>query len=360
MFAVLELDNELQFMDNMLGLKGKVKGWGHEHIREILPDFFYRELVALWNEFLRRKYGSQERLLSAWGRMDEGESLDEGTVDLQPCYANADKYPKERGEDIVKFYRQLFWKAASEFVSLIRELGCKVPVILHTIASIHGLHIAYSNSPGDAISYGNYWMQFADEPRIKRRPPLRYPWYTFIEGGPGFPFLHPYRQEGKPLLLYEINCQRTDKFRAEFPLLHAVCASWADLDGVFFYIWDYGFSRDEKRLPKDHLYYPTMDHPPHGYILYSDEVFLATCLTAGKIFLHGYLKPPERPTVVRYGREDLDNIRQQWYGVLHRIYATALKHGLSIAFDPSSERTRIEGEALEAEGLRKWSLDKRL
>lgn len=193
---------------------------------------------------------------------------------------------------------------------------------------------------------------------MKKNPPLRYPWYSFVETGWGWGFLHPYKQVGKPLLLYEINCFRTDKFRAEFPLLHAICGSWSDLDGIFFYQWDYHFSRGEATLWDDRLYYPTPDHEWHGVTTYSDEVFLSQALTAGLLFRHGLLKPPEKPTIVRYGRNDLSNIHQHWYGVLHRIFPTMLLHGLQITFDPNLTETKVEGQTMDEKewGEQDWRI----
>ena len=44
-------------------------------------------------------------------------------------------------------------------------------------------------------------------------------------------------------------------------------------------------------------------------------------LTAGRIFTQGLLKPPPNPTIVRYGNDELNNIRQKWYGILHGLDA---------------------------------------
>ena len=191
--GVYELDNELQFMDNMMGIKGKA-GYGHADVEDVLPPFFVEELQKQWHSFLRRKYGTDESLRAAWGSMNTGESLSAGTVLLQPTYATAAKYPASRGSDIVAFYRQLFVETSQELVRHIRSFGTAgrgaavVPIIFHTIASVHGLHIAYSNSAADAVAYGNYWMQYADEERVAKKQPLHYPWYSYVERGPGIGF----------------------------------------------------------------------------------------------------------------------------------------------------------------------------
>lgn len=220
------------------------------------------------------------------------------------------------------------------------------------------MHIAYSNSFGDAVAYGNYWLQYADRDRLRRKPPLHYLWYSFTERLPGWGFIHPYKQAGKPLLLYEVNCYRTDKFRAEFPLLHALCGSWQDLDGIFFYQWDYAFGRGEENLAIDRLHYPTTDHGWHGVTTYSDQIFLASAFTSGRIFRLRLLKPPENPTVVRYGSKDLNDIRQHWYGALHRVSPTVFLYGLRITFDPSAEGTTIVGKTIEEKQWkgRRWQL----
>lgn len=126
-FGIYELANELQFMDNMLGVKGKT-GWGHSSVEEILPPFFVQELRQAWNEFLRQRYGSDEALLKSWGKLDEGESLVRGAVKLQPTYETARNYPEQRGRDIVDFYRHLFVETCGEFVKHIRKQGKVVPL----------------------------------------------------------------------------------------------------------------------------------------------------------------------------------------------------------------------------------------
>ncbi|MGH7829460.1 MAG: hypothetical protein ACREP8_04725, partial [Candidatus Binatia bacterium] len=186
--GIHELDNELQFMDNMLGTKGKTGG-GHSSVEEILPPFFATELKTQWNKYLLKKYRTDKELEVAWGGLESGENLEAGTVGLHPTYATEKNYPRARGTDILNFYRQLYVDTSTELKQHIRSLGTSgrgsavVPIISHTIASVNGLHIAYSNSHADAIAYGNYWMQYADKERLRKKRPLHYPWYSFVEQG---------------------------------------------------------------------------------------------------------------------------------------------------------------------------------
>jgi len=365
--AIYELDNERQFMDQMLGPRGKT-GHGHARVEEVLPPFFAENLQSQWNRYLLHTYGTEEALRRAWGQMDSGEQLRTGTVRLQPTYATAKAYPAARGSDIVAFYRSLFMETCADLKAYIRSFGAAdrgaqvVPIICHTIGSDHGLHLAASNAVGDAIAYGHYWMQYADQGRKQRKPPLHDPWYSFVEQGPKWGFLHPYKQVNKPLLLYETNAYRTDKFRAEFPLLHAIGGSWSDLDGIFYYQWDYGFTRDQQRVVTDRLYYPTTDHGWHGVTMYSDEVFLAQMRTAGRLFLQGLVRPPPQPTVVRYGQDQLNNAHQPWYGVLHGLLPTALRYGVELAIDPKASESKVEGPTVEAKAWngKEWRIGEEL
>ena len=365
-FGIYEIANELQFIDRMLGFKGKL-GFGHSSVEEILPPFFLNELREKWNKFLREKYGSDKGILKAWGKLDSGESVEDDTVKLQPTYQTASQYPEQRGRDIVEFYHNLYVGTCKELVEHIRKQGspgkgCSViPIIFHTISWHHGVHMAYNNFFGDVIAYGGYWAQQADKASLKKKLPLRYPWYTFIETkldmslGPGG-FLHPYKIVGKPTLLYEINCYRSDKFRAEFPILHAICGSWSDLDGIFFYTWDYGFNYNEQTLPNEILRYPTPDHYWHGVVFYTDEIFLSQIFTAGLLFKNRILKPPDKPTIIHYGKDYLFNINQKWYGILHEICPTMLVNGLQIRFDPNLPETKIDGPIVK-EIKKFWKID---
>ncbi|MFA0752058.1 MAG: hypothetical protein SLRJCFUN_002461 [Candidatus Fervidibacter sp.] len=123
-------------------------------------------------------------------------------------------------------------------------------------------------------------------------------------------------------------------------------------------MWDYGFSRGEPTLWDDRLYYPTLDHSWHGVTTYSDEIFLSQAFVSGLLFRLGLLKPPDKPTIVRYGRNDLQNIRQQWYGVLHRVFPTMLLHGLQITFDPNLPETKVEGQMVDEKewGEQDWRI----
>jgi hypothetical protein len=49
-----------------------------------LPKFFQDELLKQWNDFVMKKYGSDEKLKDAWLGLLPGESLNAGTVQLTP------------------------------------------------------------------------------------------------------------------------------------------------------------------------------------------------------------------------------------------------------------------------------------
>jgi hypothetical protein len=72
-------------------------------------------------------------------------------------------------------------------------------------------------------------------------------------------------------------------------------------------------------------------------------------LTAGRIFTQGLLKPPPNPSIVRYGNDELNNIRQKWYGILHGLDPTYLQNGVQIEFDPEASETKVKGPVLKKE-----------
>ncbi|NJK92826.1 MAG: hypothetical protein HC904_13985 [Blastochloris sp.] len=72
-FAVWELANEEWWMRKMVGGR-----WQRE------PAYFRNQLVAKWNDWLKKKYGSDEKLGQAWEQLLPGESLDKGSILLAP------------------------------------------------------------------------------------------------------------------------------------------------------------------------------------------------------------------------------------------------------------------------------------
>jgi hypothetical protein len=71
--VVWELTNEQWWMRHMTGGQ-----W------QSLPAYFRATLIAKWNDFLTKKYGTEANLTKAWGFLFPGEELAGGTVMLAP------------------------------------------------------------------------------------------------------------------------------------------------------------------------------------------------------------------------------------------------------------------------------------
>ena len=108
---------------------------------QAIPEPFKRELEALWNEWLRKRYGSTEALRRAWtdftGRsaLLPGESLEKGTVRLPRMVPERYAPGKRKGlshiarrNDGAVFAYELHRRFFRRMKGELRKLGLKVPL----------------------------------------------------------------------------------------------------------------------------------------------------------------------------------------------------------------------------------------
>ncbi|MBI5723997.1 MAG: beta-galactosidase [Planctomycetes bacterium] len=99
---------------------------------DAIPPFYKQELNKLWNDWLRKKYGSQEKLAEAWGKdMWEYETLEMGTVKRMYMYEFNSLIPKERiprATDQLRFYFELNNGYFTKTKRALRAAGAKQPI----------------------------------------------------------------------------------------------------------------------------------------------------------------------------------------------------------------------------------------
>ena len=337
--ALWELTNENGLVRDLL--EGKHRKW-HPYWQATL-----RRRLAEW---LRAKYGSEARLKSAWGRLEEHESLDSATIRIEPCTDNQGKFPARRCEDVRQFVYDVFVRYSRRLERIIHEAGsasAHTPVTYDTVYQHkHGWY--YAASQGSCLAVGTYTHEGPVEGRkhtaLSKPPELA--WYN----------LQFATVADKPTVIYETNVFRPCPYRAAYPLRVAALAAWHDWDAVFFYVWSNGTVLDQDdplTYVLTGLRYEVPSHTWHGIVFSTDEMFLAGARLAGEAFINFHLPVAPERVRVTIGRKDL--LRGPlWVGDIglpippgtrgryplsSALGATAFRYGVEYAYDMGRDAT---------------------
>jgi len=132
---------------------------------ESLAPHYKQELNRQWNAWLKKKYGTQDELVKAWGpdALFELESMDMGTVKRVPLSDYSNELPAsevKRASDMLRFYAELNNNFFQKTKATLRAAGVKQPI---NGTCWYGPNLAYwadiySNVPGmDYIDRHHYW-----------------------------------------------------------------------------------------------------------------------------------------------------------------------------------------------------------
>ncbi|MBC7288256.1 MAG: beta-galactosidase, partial [Armatimonadetes bacterium] len=288
--ALYELTNENHFPE--WALQGGFRKW---------PQYFQDVMQKRWNAWLRERYGSDERLMQAWGRLEDGESLAAGSVRVAPVLSEASQYPQERLADVHRFIYDLFVGYSKRLERIIREAGecsTRTPVSWDTLHE-HKHKWYYPCSLADLMTVGVYVRGPAQPDRESRRI------------GTGFRAIYNLSFAtvlGKATVVYETNTLKPDYWRADYPVLISAFASTHDWDGVFWYAWADGTVPDEFDADTywaTGLRYAASSHRWHGIVTSTDEVLLASLRLGGAMFIRRAIPATPEPVVLTVGAEDL-------------------------------------------------------
>jgi hypothetical protein len=387
-FAVWELSNEEWWMSRM------VRGaW------QKLPAFFKNQLAARWNEWLGKKYGSDEKLAAAWGKLLPGESLARGTVLLAPmakpspaalsindagAHAQAalaaldqqygrEDFHRQRGADVLEFFLELqlahkqreaaavkSWGKSTRLSPLVWDTGIGYEIqsqYLHQHAEAVA-HDAYVNGwgvvvpPEEIAKATTPLMKLQKQIEAERLAPNAGPWINWLLKPPGIsqgvPWLEHNRVEGKPFFCYETQIQQPAKYRADFPLRLAALASVQDWDFVCWHYFGPVHDAGTNPRPFDKPLDVTTGKHPQGYHFTFDEVQNAMMRAAGWIWRQQLLAPAARPTKFIFGRHSLYDPATMDYAGSYGLTGldmlqTVYQHGVRIAIDPTREHDEVIG-----------------
>ena len=363
------------------------------------PKYFQKTLFAKFNAFLKRKYGTTEKLGAAWKTMLPGESLEKGTVQLLPLksdkdpvlfgvdtqgmkqlkaaqvdgkttYGRAD-FSRERGEDVMAFFVEIHVASKLREAKAFKPLGKSTrscPLALDTGIGYEiqsqWLHQNADVSVHDAYVNGWGWNPKRPETfRTKQSERLyavgaeavaanRGPWNCWLLKPPGIcqgvPWLEHNKVEGKPYFAYETQIQQPAKYRADFPLRLGWLASIQDWDAMCWHYFAPPWGLSFKEKPFGQTMDVTVGGHPQGYHYTFDEVQGAMMRAGAFIIRNSLLAPAAKPTKFIYGRKALHDPDSMDYGHsygrlgMDMLYTT-YQYGVRIEIDPAREDDAVIG-----------------
>lgn len=339
-----------------------------------LPQFFQRELIVQWNDFLLKKYGTEAGLKTAWAELLSGEALANKSVLLLPLRSNtdaggmtkalavqikegisqrytADDFKTQRGRDVIEFLLQIWLVSKQEQQALTKTLGKSMksaPLVFDTGIG-YEIQAQYIQQQADAVAHDTYITAFQHDPKSRR-----FPWFSGLEEQPRLywdvPWVEHNRVEGKPYLIYETQIEQPAKYRAEYPMRIAALGAIQDWNAV---CWHYFGGVPDAAQPKP--YERAMDYTlahagahPQGHHYQFDEVQLSAMKAAAEIFKNGHIQAAPNPTRFIFGRKSLTDPRSMDYGKSYgelglRMSPTTYRYGVRLQIDPTREDDAVIG-----------------
>ena len=216
-----------------------------------MPAYFQTKLQRKWNEYLLKRYATDEALKKAWGEPDglaAGESLMKQTVGFLPM--RGEKGSEARTEDVLRFLTELDMGFYQRTAGALRGFGYKGPVILSDWNRAHAgsdrywvesdllpyyEDHGYAPAGMEIFSHSNLSINLT---RLRAEP-------------------HPYAFK-KPYWRSEDGYANAGESggphwaRLAYPLFHAVYFSLNGIDGVAYHAWDMNpkWSLDWTKLEK--------------------------------------------------------------------------------------------------------------
>ncbi len=371
-FATWELTNEEWWIVKMMA-----GDW------QRLPPFFQRSLSAKWQQFLRTKYGTQDKLTARWGFMLPGESLTAGSIGILPVAGpmklgdagmdptarkaleaaggvdlsvTRDDVSVHRGEDVIEFYLSLQLAHKKRLGDHLKSLGRSTALspLCYDTGIGYQIQSQYLHQQADAVAHDAYINGWT-----KQTNHQRYPWQSGLEEAPRIsedvPWLEHNKTPGKPYFCYETQIQQPAKYRAEFPLRLLALASIQDWDIVCWHYWGAVNDITTTSRPFDKALDVTSGNHPQGYHYTYDEVQNAMMRAAGLAFRGELVKPAPTPTTFTWGRTSLYAPASMDYGASYgrmgqHMLATTYQYGVRLVIDPTREDDAVDGPYIRLDG----------
>ncbi len=227
--AFVELSNE----DSLL------TGWATGGL-EKLPIPHRRRFDAVWNAWLKAKYGTDAKVAAAWsgsGRpgLEPGETLDIGTIAREPSTrARTELYPGRRSADLVDFYAELERAYYAELSRYVRSRGFTAPLVCGTAMGVPQADRQLAAC--DVVDAHLYWDPIGESTAFYDRSLLGDS-DRWLERG-------AVCQAGKPCTLSEVQHSWPNRYAAEAPLAWATLAARQGFDAVLWFAWSHDTIRD--------------------------------------------------------------------------------------------------------------------
>jgi len=257
-----------------------------------IPPYFLNKVIKRWCEYLRTKYGSDEKLAASWREKGKlgllpGESLKTGSLKLLPLdpYTNPPKkgemsFSEQRRKDFVAFLFDMDARHQREMVAHYRSLGWTRPCISTDGVGIDG-------------ETGSMWLKSGLMPYVEDHPYdeanvdlFNWGWLRLVQYS-GATFLGPEGAD-RPHLASEINQANgsVNELRIPFPLFIAAYHSLQGRDGATWHSW--GLKRQQVLLTLEEI------NAPESHNMRADHPQLFVYRAAGRLFKSCEIKPLPR------------------------------------------------------------------
>ena len=293
--AFIEINNENGLAHSWLG--GQLDG---------LPEVFARDLRRQWNEWLRDRYRSTEKLRAVWGAKSElpnsvagladAEHIEDGTL---PMFTKAqwDKCTAEAQRDWMRFLSETedhYWQSMDDFLK--NELRVHA-VVMGTIV---GCSTPDLMARFDAVDTHAYWQHPQFPGKSWDDENWLVPNVTMVnERGGTLPTLALHRVLGKPHCVTEYNHPAPNTYGSEGFLLLAAYAALQDWDAI--YAFAYSHRHDDWDTQHITSFFDIDQHPTK----------MATLVPAMAMFVRGDVRPAQEQVVVALdGERDADLLRR--------------------------------------------------
>jgi hypothetical protein len=213
-----------------------------------LPEYYKNILQERFNDFLKERYKTTEALQSAWGALEEGETLDGGKVKL---FGTNEKSGDRRMVDrmlCLMQVEQAYWEEIYNFVK--KDLGCRA-LITGTI--VFGPCSLYAQRNMDWIDCHAYWghPRWAEGIRRWDKEKWTLPRAAMVDSPEktvtdldelsGIMFFMAAQQlRDKPFTISEYNHCAPNDYQAECVPILSSFAAVQDWDGLWLFSYDHG------------------------------------------------------------------------------------------------------------------------
>lgn len=321
--ALIEINNEA----------GHVKFWLDRGFDD-WPESFREQLRRRWCAYVVAKYGDEAAVRAAWGKLEEGESLAEGALRLEPLPANRKQFSDARQVDFQTFLIELVDRRNQEYIAFCRAqapAGVGVNVVPFSCDSQYRPSIpwAYQNSLAESATVSMYFWENG----------------TMLASPPGLYVLDSHRLDGRLATIYETGRGRPSRQRAEYPYMLSVLVDWQDFDIA---VWHGNWigERTGEQLLAGTAAPPESSHFWTAVHLENDPVMSSAVALAGRLFLNGAIGVAPDPAVYSIGRDGIFGLAA-WNGVGGRdMSQRVFTRGARIRLEPE----RSEGPTVLLDG----------